>query len=1243
VISGTPTTAGNTTVTLTATNAGGSGNRSLTITVEKATPTITTLPTASSITSGQTLASSTLSGGVASVAGSFAFTTPSTIPAVGTSHQSVTFTPTDSGNYTTATTNVSVTVGAATPTITTPPTAASITYGQTLASSTLSGGVASVAGSFAFTTPSTIPAVGTSQQSVTFTPTDSSNFNSVTVSVSVTVNPLAPVINIASTANGTVGVPFSYTINASNTPTSYSSSSLPPWLTLNASTGVLSGNPIDTEVFDIILTASNITGTDSKTLRIIIGAESGVFQTIKFLGGASIPTGGEIVDYAEDKVLTTNSGNGSHRVEILTLSYTGAFTGNSTSVDLSSVFGGAANISSVSSVLADPRGFGVATVIPTSTVEGAVGRIAIFNIGTQQILKTLDVGYHPDSVTITPDGAKLVVVNEGEFVSMEAETTFARPGSLSIIDISSVTTLADISNLTQANVTTYDFTSDNLASGVSINALRNPRLDTLTIKTPNAADIEPEYATASDTQVFVTLQENNAIAVFDFATSKYAAIYELGTIEQLIDASDRDGANNSTSIAINDSVHGLPMPDTIARFTRAGVGYLLTANEGDARPDDGDILRGGNATLTATLAPEVAGLANNTGIGRLQLLRYEGDTNNDGLIDTPTMMGTRSITIWNSSNGTLVCDSGSTLEMFAAANDPQTFNTNSGNLSNTDTRSDDKGPEPEAIAFATIDAKDYAFVGAERQNGIFAIDITNFDNPKVVGYFNTISSTEDSGAAYISPESIRVIHADTNTSGKDLILVGYEGTQGGNNGSVAVFEFNLKITPTITSLPKAGSINVGQSLGNSTLAGGVASVSGNFAFTAPSTIPSVGQSNHLVRFTPSDTTTYSPVILSIPVFSINTSGNSTIINSGETAAFTANQTIKAPEGNGTLLLENSTVTLQSNGTTVFSGNIEGNGGLVKEGSGTLVLSGNNSFNGAIEITTGAIEISGSGLLAGGNYTGTIENEGIFKFAAASNQTLSGEIVGSGEIVKENASTLVLAGNSTAFTGNITANDGTLKISGSLPNSRVSIESNAMLVGTGTIGDTVVAGIIAPGNSPGTLTTGNYTFDIGGNYTWEVSDATGAAGIGWDQIIANGDVGINSTSGSPFTINVTPFGEVQNWSDYQSGNWTILSYTGTLTGFDSSKFLIQSSLGAASNWSLASTANELRLLYTGLSNTVSASQSQSNSYSEQKSKKKKGSYKKKSDKNKSGKKKNKSEKKSSKKNLEVKKVKKDRKK
>jgi hypothetical protein len=310
-------------------------------------------------------------------------------------------------------------------------------------------------------------------------------------------------------------------------------------------------------------------------------------------------------------------------------------------------------------------------------------------------------------------------------------------------------------------------------------------LDTLTTKTPNSADIEPEYATVTNTKAYVTLQENNAIAVFDFATSKYSAIFELGTIEQLIDASDRDGASNATSISINDSVHGLPMPDTIANFILNGSVFLLTANEGDARPDDGDIARG--STLTANMTTAVAASATNTGIGRLNLLKFEGDTDNDGKIDLPTMMGTRSFSIWNSSNGTLVYDSGSTLEMFAAANDPETFNTNSGSLSNTDTRSDDKGPEPEAIAYASLGGRHYAFVGAERQNGIYAFDISDFSKVRVVGYFNTISSTQDSGAAYISPESIKYISAGSNPSGKNLLVVGYEGT--GTNGSVAVFEF----------------------------------------------------------------------------------------------------------------------------------------------------------------------------------------------------------------------------------------------------------------------------------------------------------------------------------------------------------------------------------------------------------------------------------------------------------------------
>jgi len=75
-------------------------------------PTITTWPSASGIVSGQALSASTLSGGSASVPGSFAFANPNTTPAVGSASHQVVFTPTDTTNYAivTSTGNSNVTV-----------------------------------------------------------------------------------------------------------------------------------------------------------------------------------------------------------------------------------------------------------------------------------------------------------------------------------------------------------------------------------------------------------------------------------------------------------------------------------------------------------------------------------------------------------------------------------------------------------------------------------------------------------------------------------------------------------------------------------------------------------------------------------------------------------------------------------------------------------------------------------------------------------------------------------------------------------------------------------------------------------------------------------------------------------------------------------------------------------------------------------------------------------------------------
>ena len=202
-ISGTPTQSGvfsNVVVTATDTISSSSGSATYTLTVDNATSSVTVWPTASAITYGQTLTNSTLTGGTSTPGGTFAFTAPSTSPNAGTAAQSVTFTPTDTTNYTTVVGSVSVTVNKATPNVTAWPTAGSINYGQTLTNSTLTGGTSTPAGAFAFTTPSTSPNTGTAAQSVTFTPTDTTNYTTVVGSVSVTVNKATPNVTAWPTA-----------------------------------------------------------------------------------------------------------------------------------------------------------------------------------------------------------------------------------------------------------------------------------------------------------------------------------------------------------------------------------------------------------------------------------------------------------------------------------------------------------------------------------------------------------------------------------------------------------------------------------------------------------------------------------------------------------------------------------------------------------------------------------------------------------------------------------------------------------------------------------------------------------------------------------------------------------------------------------------------------------------------------------------------------------------------------------
>jgi hypothetical protein len=183
------------------------------ITVQAVAATVGSWPSASSITYGQTLSSSSLSGGYACsaacttsnhIAGAFTWSTSdaasSTYPTVGSGPYSVTFTPSNLTTYSAVSSTVSLTVNQATPTVLTWPVStysSPVFAGNALSGFTLSGGTDSglsvnggwLGGSFGWTNSAILAAAGTNLYSVTFTPTDTTDYNNVVGSVSATANP----------------------------------------------------------------------------------------------------------------------------------------------------------------------------------------------------------------------------------------------------------------------------------------------------------------------------------------------------------------------------------------------------------------------------------------------------------------------------------------------------------------------------------------------------------------------------------------------------------------------------------------------------------------------------------------------------------------------------------------------------------------------------------------------------------------------------------------------------------------------------------------------------------------------------------------------------------------------------------------------------------------------------------------------------------------------------------------------
>lgn len=418
------------------------------------------------------------------------------------------------------------------------------------------------------------------------------------------------------------------------------------------------------------------------------------------------------------------------------------------------------------------------------------GRVALFTCNTDGSLTLkglVETGAQPDMVTFA-DNNTVLTADEGE----------PREGyGDGIADPNGSVTVADVSALTSEVVgfDAFDAQRDALAaSGVVLKKGVNP-----------SADLEPEYIAVSGGKAYVTLQENNAIAVLDLASRTFDGIYSAGFEDYSVTPIDIDKKDDAYASRTYGSLMGIRMPDGIAAFQVDGKTYLVTANEGDAREwgdedlgtfylseDEQDFGEEGVTSPTGAITGENSGLE-----GKAVFFKAEDFDGLDRGKDY--LFGGRTFTIYEAGeNGiTEVFTSGNDFEALTAQYLPDYYNCSNDNAV-PDDRSGKKGPEAESVTVGTVDGRTYAFVALERTGGVMVYDVTEPASAQYVNYINTrdFSSTVEGSEEYedgeldkwvtggdVAPEGLLFLDASVSPTGEALLLAACE-----VSGTVAVYQ-----------------------------------------------------------------------------------------------------------------------------------------------------------------------------------------------------------------------------------------------------------------------------------------------------------------------------------------------------------------------------------------------------------------------------------------------------------------------
>jgi hypothetical protein len=414
---------------------------------------------------------------------------------------------------------------------------------------------------------------------------------------------------------------------------------------------------------------------------------------------------------------------------------------------------------------------GLAAAAVPAAVKTDPGSVVFFDVESLEVRAVVEVGAVPDMVTYSPDGAYAIVANEGE---PNDDYTVDPEGSVTVIRMR----WGGPDEVRTARFTAFDAAPPN---GVRLKA-----------GVRASVDLEPEYVTVSDSSrtAYVTLQENNAMAVIDLRTATVMRLLPLGAQDHSMEGRGLDPSNRDSAIQIASwPVRGLYMPDAIDAFSIWDRTYLAMANEGDGREwgDYVDEARISSLALDQTAFPDAAAIQAPAALGRLNVLTTEGDEDGDGDYDALYSLGARSFSIRDTS-GRIVWDSADELEQLVASLHPANFNAND-DENGLDGRSDDRGPEPEAIAVARLWGRHFAFVGLERISAIAVYDVERPWSPRFVEYVSTrdfgVEPGEETDAGDLAPEGIVVVSRDDSPTGRPLLIATYE-----TSGTTRIFEIS---------------------------------------------------------------------------------------------------------------------------------------------------------------------------------------------------------------------------------------------------------------------------------------------------------------------------------------------------------------------------------------------------------------------------------------------------------------------